>query len=493
MRDFIDYLQEAFINASGGNTYDNSYSNLDLTSRSLLHFHTPSGSRITLSSVVGPRFGTSYSIGNKDGWISYLYSNRPLTDPDFTTSSERIPLRDLLRCYRSLSTRAVNHAVGHNLVYGRLYLPQNRLEALVASRVKRQVNLTLRAVSQGTLRHGGTLLGLAQWDDPKGRFGLETLASSDGGVLGLRGLWNATNPVSPTETPELTAEDKERVNGRFSVGGEIYYGLLNKSGGMSLGGRFQTLPSHAGTPLTATVTFNLLGHMSATYAVMAGDCTLASMFGFNVYSYESEWAVGMELWRKRRPLAATAAIEAEEQAEEELAAANESRLAEAALAEAFWTNAVDVDGSVKDEVVRNEADPATMAAFSPLESADTETLTTTTISTITPSPPASPPPDLPEYRERSFQAKLEWRLDDDSDNTPKVLYDPTTGEKITQADEPDEYSAGVLKCRFDQHMRLGLLYEGRYKSLLFSLGTDIDLKKLEAPFRGVGLAVQFSS
>ncbi|ROV90021.1 hypothetical protein VSDG_08360 [Cytospora chrysosperma] len=433
MRDFIDYLQEAFITASGGNTYDTSYSNLDLTSRSLLHFPTPSGSRITLSSFVRPRFGTSYSIGIKDGWISYLYSTRSLTDPAFTTSSDQMPLQNLLRCYKELSTRAVNHSVGHNLIYGRLYLPQNRLEALVASRVSRQVNLSLRAVSQERLRHGGTLLGLAQWDDPKGRFGVETLASSDGGVLGLRGLWNATNPASSTEVPEPAVppeDNKERINGRFSVGGEIYYGLLNKSGGISVGGRFQTLPTHAGTPLAATVTFNLLGHMSATYAVQAGDCTLASMFGFNVYSYESEWAVGMELWRKRRPLAAGAATEEDEKEEEEAVAA-----AEAGIAQATFMN-----------------------------------------------------------MERSFQAKLEWRLDGNDDTTPGETYDPTTGEKITNADEQaDEHPAGVLKCRCDQHMRLGLLYESRYKSLLFSLGSDIDLKKLDAPFRGVGLAVQFSS
>ncbi|ROV87632.1 hypothetical protein VMCG_10617 [Cytospora schulzeri] len=484
MRDFIDYLQEAFITASGGNTYDTSYSNLDLTSRSLLHFPTPSGSRITLSSFVRPRFGTSYSIGIKDGWISYLYSTRPLTDPTFTTSSDKIPLQNLLRCYRELSTRAVNHAVGHSLIYGRLYLPQNRLEALVASRVSRQVNLTLRAVSQNQLRHGATVLGLAQWDDPKGRFGVETLASSDGGVLGLRGLWNATNPAPSTEVPEPTVlpeDNKERINGRFSVGGEIYYGLLNKSGGMSIGGRFQTLPTHAGTPLAATVTFNLLGHMSATYAVQAGDCTLASMFGFNVYSYESEWAVGMELWRKRGPLAAGVATEDEEDV---------VTAADAGIAEATWTNLGETNGTVKaEEFGRKEVDPTFMAAMTPLEPTGT-----TTSYTIPPSPTISAP-NQPRYRERSFQAKLEWRLDgNDDDITPGETYDPTTGENITQADElEDDYPAGVLKCRCDQHMRLGLLYESRYKSLLFSLGSDIDLRKLDAPFRGVGLAVQFSS
>lgn len=177
--------------------------------------------------------------------------------------------------------------MGHTLVYGRLYLPQSRLEALLSARVSPQVNLTLRAVSQQSLPHGGTLLGLASWDDPAGRFGLESVASSDGGVLGLRGLWNVTNPSSVTDTTALapgpssaadTSSDKERINGRLSAGGEFYYGLLNKSGGFSVGTRFQTLPTHHGTPLTATLTFNLLGHMSLTYSVLAGDCTLATEY-----------------------------------------------------------------------------------------------------------------------------------------------------------------------------------------------------------------------
>ncbi|KAF3765226.1 hypothetical protein M406DRAFT_258902 [Cryphonectria parasitica EP155] len=452
MRDFIDYLQEAFITSSGADK-ETQYSNLDLTARSLLGFQTPTGSRITLSSFVRPKFGTSYSIGIKDGWISYLYSTHPLS-PDIVSSSDKIPLPNLLRCYRSLSTQAIRHAVGHKLVYGRLYLPQSRLEALLSTRISPQVNLALRAVSQENLRHGGTLLGLASWDDTAGRFGVETLASSDGGVLGLRGLWNVTNtassetsdileshqpPLASTSSPgaatDASSGDKERINGRFSAGGEIYYGTLNKSGGLSLGGRFQTLPTHHGTPLTATLTFNLVGHMSATYAVMAGDWTLASQFGFNLYSYESNWAVGMELWNKRKPRA-------------------------------------QVDGGATAAVT------------------DTEILKNDSFASVTRVTPTK------RLRERSFQAKMEWRLDDDE-------VDVHTGGPagVATADihsNPreqleDDFPAGVFRCRCDQNMRVGLMYEGRYKSLLFSLGTDVDLKKLDAPFRGLGLAVQYSS
>lgn len=517
------------------------YSNLDLTSRSLLHFPTPTGSRITLSSFVRPKFGTSYSIGIKDGWVSYLYSTLPT---DTTTSSDRIPLPNLLRSYRSLSTTAAHHAVGHGLVYGRLYLPQSRLEALLATRVTRQVNLTIRAVSQETLRHGGTALALASWDDPAGRFGVETLASSDGGVLGLRGLWNATNPPGPAPAHISGAEtfseaaaaaasssqpstaipitathssssdttnnnnhaDKERINGRFSVGGEIYYGLLNKSGGLSLGGRFQTLPTHTGTPLTAALTFNLLGHFSATYAVMAGrGCTLASQFGFNVYSYESEWAVGVELWRagrsrrERAPLSDGAAsgqggggpeVSADGPIEGALRDAAPPQEAEAVLAARTGLDQ-EIDPGLAEAMHTRDANSDLIKAAAATSTA------------------AALPPTKQAATQRSFQAKLEWRLDSDGDNnTSPAVYDPSTGAKLTatgleevpafgegewDSNDAEDSPAGVVKCRCDQHMRVGLMYEGRYKSLLFSLGTDIDLRRLDAPFQGVGLAVQFSS
>lgn len=124
MRDFLDYLQEEFVSQNGGNVYDNSYSSLDLSARSLLSFSVPAGSRVTLSSLIPPyKFGTSYSIGIKDGWISYLYSTHAL-GADTVSRSDRIPLSNLLRCYRHLSNRPVRHAVGHSLIYGRIYLPQ---------------------------------------------------------------------------------------------------------------------------------------------------------------------------------------------------------------------------------------------------------------------------------------------------------------------------------------------------------------------------------
>ena len=51
-----------------------------------------------------------------------------------------------------------------------------------------------------------------------------------------------------------------------------------------------------------TLTLNpLMGNLSSTYSVLASrNLALCSRFAFNVYSYESDLQIGMELWRRRR-------------------------------------------------------------------------------------------------------------------------------------------------------------------------------------------------
>ncbi|KAK4448946.1 mitochondrial distribution and morphology protein 10, partial [Podospora aff. communis PSN243] len=348
MREFMHYITNAFYSATNWNE-DNTYKELNSTARELIDFPLPVGLRLTLSSLATPHFATSYqlgSVGIVDGSISYLHTSVPLTG--VPSQSDRIPLPALLKSYREL------HELGalpistspswspfplqlpsfswkpsapagaiplvdatrprpkdpnrHTLLYGRLYLPQSQLEGLIVKRLSPSLQVQLSAVSEQSLRNGGTLLGLIQYDRKK--YGIEGLASTDGGLLGIRGLYNfGGDAVYPPSNPTLSPSNgsspppADKIYGRFSAGGELYYGTLNKSGGMSLGARFATLPTHRGTPLTATVTVNpLMGNINTTYAVLAKDyCSLATRMEFNVYSYESDWAVGMELWSNRRP------------------------------------------------------------------------------------------------------------------------------------------------------------------------------------------------
>lgn len=433
----------------------------------LLDFELPLGLSFALSSLATPKFTTSYQLGTLgavDGSLGYLYSSAALTE--VVAQSDRIALPALLRSYRQLddppirrqqawplpgATAAASAAseglslvdsygstsasVGGNralrglldspyLLYGRLYLPQSSLEAALIKRLTPAIQVQVSAVSADALRNGGTILALAQYDER--RFGVEGLASTDGGLLGLRGLYNfggnasTANSLAPGGTEDTNnhnlSVERERIYGRFSVGGELYYGTLNKSGGMSLGARFATLPAHRGTPLTATLTLNpLMGNISATYAVQARQyCSLATMMDFNFYSYESDWKVGLELWSKRRPGGFLLGV---------------------------------------------EPDPA---------------------------PQRSDDGERPRGQERSFQAKLEWRLDDPGPPSEAPATTPA------RARIGDEY-LGVLKARIDQNLRIGLLWEGRVQSLIFSLGTGIDLHKLDQAFRTVGLQIQYSS
>lgn len=405
-------------------------------SAALLNFQTPRGLRLSLSALASPNFATSYqlgSVGVVDGSISYLFSSVPL-NLLLTPQTESVHLPDILRSYRPLgqaprSTQlplsTAGHGVNSSLLYGRLYLPQSLLEALVVRRMSPALQVQFSAVSGQHLRNGGTAVALAQYD--VGNYACEGLASSDGGLLGLRGIYHfggedGASIPSPTENGNGGANgERERIYGRFSTGGEIYYGTLNKSGGMSIGTRFATLPTHKGTPLSASLTLNpLMGNIAANYAVAAGKhCSLATRMEFNVFSYESAWAVGMELWRKpfSRP---------------------------------------PQDDAVDAVVAR--------------------------------------------ARDRSFQAKLEWRLDEPQPSPVLVEKPsmPTGADSVDIRREKEEGSkqeeyAGVLKARLDQNLRIGLLWEGRVKSLLFSLGSGIDLRKADKPFRTLGLEIQFSS
>jgi mitochondrial distribution and morphology protein 10 len=363
----------------------------------LLDFETPRGLRLNVSSLSSPNFATSYSLGGLgvvDGSLSYLYSSLPIQQ---ASKSAGIDLHDVIRGYRQIEElrtpeqawmweewhRGRRIDKRDTLLYGRLYLPQSTLEALYLRRISPTQQLKLSAVSDSRLRNGGTILALHQYN--VGKYSTEALYSTDGGLLGLRGLYNFGHDPRIESEELLSQKTDDRFYGRFSAGAEVYYGTLNKSGGVSVGGRFQTLPAHKGIPLTATLVLNpLMGNFSTAYAVKAGEnLSLCSRFDFNAYSYESSLILGLELWRFKTP--------------------------------------------------------------------------------------------LPKRRERSMAAKLAWRLDE---------------EEVVE--EPQEV-AGVLKARIDNTYKIGVLWEGRVKDLLFSLGSSFDMKRRDQPFRTLGLELQYSS
>ena len=286
------------------------------------------------------------------------------------------------------------------MLYGRLYLPTSTLEALYQRRLTPTRLLTLSCVSSSRLKSGGTLL--AHHTQDTGLYTVETLLSTDSLLLGLRGLYNFGEPFAPSSSSyppsspaaSLSSSSSSPPTGpppttRLSAGGELYYGLLNSTIGLSTGLRLSTLPSHPSFPLTMTLTANpLMGALSCTYAVRATPgLALASRFDFNAYSYESGVVLGCELWRR--------------------------------------------GGAARDGA--------------------------------------------------HAWAERKMGLSGGED---------ARGRDATAADDGVQ---GVLKARVDQSGCVSLLWEGRVKELLFSLGAAFDLRRRDQPFRSVGVEMQYSS
>lgn len=323
MLNFMDYVQTAFVASTRWNP-DNSYSSLTTSVTNLLDFSLPRGIRLHVSSLSSPNFATSYTLGSAgvvDGSLSFLYSSRGLS---IASKSSHVYLSHLVRGYRHLQQlRSPDENLlqlnavykdglsgpqrvwrKDTLLYGRLYLPTSTLEALYMRRISATRLLRINCVSDGTLPNGGTLLALLQND--YGKYSTEYLYSTDSSLLGFRALYNfGYDPRLPLEQQHVTSRPPrhpwDHQNGRLSAGAEVYFSPINKSGGISTGLRFTTLPIHTGFPYTMTLTVNpLMGNLSSSYAVKAGpNLALCSRFDFNVYSYESDVSLGLELWRRR--------------------------------------------------------------------------------------------------------------------------------------------------------------------------------------------------
>jgi mitochondrial distribution and morphology protein 10 len=77
--------------------------------------------------------------------------------------------------------------------------------------------------------------------------------------------------------------------------------------------------------------------------------------------------------------------------------------------------------------------------------------------------------------------------------TPAGVLFENFGKGVAAREPPDADVAGVLKARIDQDWRIGIMWEGRYKELLYTVGTSLDLKKRERLFTGLGIELQYSN
>ena len=236
------------------------------------------------------------------------------------------------------------------LLYGRLYVPSGRVDALYSTRLSPNIQALVAAISDPrsnslsaertrgvNIPTSNVMLSL-QHDT--GRTCTEYTWSAEDGMFGVRLLHNfgklAPSPEEAAKAQQLVSTNSRRkrvdeeeameggLKGRISAGAEVYFSATERSAGVSTGIRFTTLPdatppsfqlpstpssvpssspsyTPSQPPTSITALFNpMLGHISGAYAArVTRNLSMCSRFDFNVYSYESEWTMGMEWWMRR--------------------------------------------------------------------------------------------------------------------------------------------------------------------------------------------------
>ncbi|WVQ84224.1 mitochondrial distribution and morphology protein 10 [Cryptococcus sp. DSM 104549] len=400
------------------------------------------------------------------------------------------------------------------LLYSRLHLPSLHLSGLATTRLTPTLQAHLAFLSQpappsptrptsphtppGHSRQpsepstpappaptpGNILLSL-QHDT--GRYSGEYTYSAQDGMFGLRGLynfgWQGGEEARRVEKVKKAGLEGKRIDeedmmegglrGRFSAGGEVYFSAKQKSFGISTGLKFTTVPRvlplspsapvpAPSPPTTLTLLYNpLIGFLSSAYSAhVSPTVALSTRFGVNVYSYESDLAVGGEWWigrrRGKRGLqaeAAAASVSAEGQEARRLAAAT-----------AAMTR-----------------DPVTGVLEANREVASREWLRETSLRT-----------------EVVEDTKAERQLDSPVPLVAKPGVETVGGVRpsgavpVAPMGEEDERD-GVLKARLSGNWSIALLYEARIRDCLVSVGVISDLTSRQRPIRSVGLEVQYFS
>ncbi|KAI9025351.1 hypothetical protein CLU79DRAFT_745199 [Phycomyces nitens] len=290
MYDFMEYCLRRYYRSSGWNE-ENQYSNLCSWSRALLDFYTPCGLSFHLSKLPTPLFKPSYTMNvlpSLNGSLGYLYTSRPL---DIGTSAT-VDFKDLVDRFRVVQTKPSWESQDNDyLVYGRMFFPGARLEAMAVRRLTQNLQYLVTAVNRPRSQGLPQIAMQLQYD--VGKWCSECSYTTDDGLLGIRALYNFGQPVLGEQNTNY---------GQWSIGTEIYYGTLDKSGGLSTGLRYRTHPSSCSPPISVTYTLNpIVGHMSTAYVAQVSDeLALCSRFDFSIYSYESDLALGFEYRTKKK-------------------------------------------------------------------------------------------------------------------------------------------------------------------------------------------------
>ncbi|CAH1766986.1 304_t:CDS:2 [Entrophospora sp. SA101] len=337
MHDFMEYCLRQYFKATDWND-DNQYSNLCAASRAILDFQIPRGFTFAISKIQTSLFKSSYSLNASpilNGSLGFLFTSRPLiidlsSHLKFTEIIDRFNVNYIPNI--NTNNEKEIQPIKDYLLYGRLHIPTTRLETIYSKRFSSRIQCVITSVNDLRIRSDSHLTAELQYDT--GKWCNEFSYTTDGELFGIRGLYNFSGhnleekevieevqeALSKKEkdtkkyyvekktidkSPDLDEVDEvEVLKGVWSIGGEIYYGVREKSGGVSVGIRYRTLPQYSNqAPVTVTYIINpIMGHMSAAYVAQVSDVlTLCPRFDFNMYSYESDLMIGGEWWQRKKP------------------------------------------------------------------------------------------------------------------------------------------------------------------------------------------------
>ncbi|CAG8447165.1 8308_t:CDS:2 [Diversispora eburnea] len=297
MHDFMSYCLRQYYKTTGWNE-DNQYSNLCAASQAILDFDPPRGFNFEISKIQTSMFKSSYTMNASpilNGSIGYLFTSRPLiVDPSSHLNFVEIIDRFHINYSPRLMPAVENQTIGASS------------KAMYSKKFSPLMQCVIRGVSESRMKSASHCTAELQYDT--GKWCTEFSFTTDGELFGIKGLYNLASHTIEQVNMDLSKmqeenEEVEALKGEWSIGAELFYGVRERSGGVSAGIRYRTLPQYSlHSPVTATYIFNpIMGYMSAAFAAQVSeDLSLCPRFGFNMYSYESDLMIGAEWWQREK-------------------------------------------------------------------------------------------------------------------------------------------------------------------------------------------------
>lgn len=295
MISYMDYVEQQFLESCGWGRHE-SYANVNLSSQNILDFKVPFGAWLQLNSQpskVTLNNCTFSGLGSIQGSISYLYTPIPID----IIPSVKAPLDLLSEHFFKVESPPLPTTLKEkqNLLYGRMFMPAQAVEAMAIHRLGPSTQLVSKWVCDPRLPKPFVLT--STWQRRSPNHTTELIWSSHENLLGVQALYNVASWT------DITASFQSKL----AMGFELFYAASKKAPGLSLASRYSTYSKYTATPLTLTTVLNpLMGNISVAYALKPTQhSALSSRFDFNLYSYVSDLTVGGELWRTE-PISAAA-------------------------------------------------------------------------------------------------------------------------------------------------------------------------------------------